>query len=249
MPRFTRALAATALAVAALARAQDVTTTTVPPPPTQTTKVQGTLPADLAGRWLAVPWIELPGGKTSTTPRLFTISGSGEQMTLTQQFVTLPPAPQQAIDAANAARTPWEPTPEDLRAIAGAQDSAAPFDPGLRTSSVELIGEDAFDETIRNEPRAAGAKWLLRFTETYRPSPTNRSLKQVAAFAVTGPRDGDWVGGYSSVHVAAAPLPVPISLNGSFRLYRLDGAGETAEKPERGFLVRLADQLIGCGSR
>ncbi len=250
MPRFTWVVAVMALTVAVSARAQGTTTSTVPPALTETTKVQGTLPPDLAGRWLAVPWLELPDGRSSTVPRLFAVRGAGEHLTVTQHFVTLPPDQQKAIDAANAGRARWEPTTDDLRAIAAAWDTATPYDPGLRTATAELIGADAFDEAIRAEPRAAGAKWILRFVETFRPSPTNRSLKQVAAFAVTGPRDGDFVGSYSSVHVAAAPLPIPISLNGTFRLYRLDAVqdGATA-KPARGLLVRLADQLIGCGAR
>jgi hypothetical protein len=55
---------------------------------------------------------------------------------------------------------------------------------------------------------------------------------------VLEPREGG-----TTATIAAAHLPIPITLNGTFEMYRL------GESPSPGFLGRLMDTLQGCGRR
>lgn len=152
--------------VVAVARAQTESTTTTTLPPTQpefATTVKGTVP-DLTGRWVAVCWIEIPGGRTRTTATLVEIERRDGQPQLRQPFLHLPDKLEQAMEDADEEKH-WEPTPDDLKDIARAWDAGTleTIHPPARLDSY-FTGRDAFDATFTSEPRTKDAQWVLQQT-------------------------------------------------------------------------------------
>jgi hypothetical protein len=207
--------------------------------PEQTTTVRGTVP-DLAGRWLGLAWLNLPGGTTRTNVAVWEVRTREGRPEVVVRFVGLPAAEQAALDAANQTKAPWYPTAADVARVAAAWESLPARE--VRPQKVEtvLTGADAFDEALRTDLQTSGARWIAQQTET--PDPANaRTSRQAHIYAVKDAVDGGWKGAYTTVVVAAAPFPVPITFRGSFQLFRLD--------PRPGFLARLLDTLRGCGRR
>src|SRR5215468_11623960 len=95
------------------------------PAPKQETVVNGTAP-DLVGRWLVLGWIALPGGRTTNLTSLWDVDRRDGKLVFMQRFVELPAALKTAVDGANEAGTRWQPSPEDLRAIATDWDRLPP---------------------------------------------------------------------------------------------------------------------------
>lgn len=208
------------------------------PPAEQTTTVKGTVP-DLVGRWLAVGVIKLPNGNERTVPGAWEVTRANGAQALTTRFVGLPVAQQRAVDQANAAEKGWMPTPEDVAAIAAAWDTLPAQDPKIATVSTELIGRDAFDDTMKKEPTSKDALFLVRQGEAFLPAAAP-TLRQVNIYAPTATTPTGYTGNYTLAVVAAAPFPIPITLNGTSELFRLEAA-------PRGLLARLLDVFRGCG--
>ena len=214
------------------------------PPPEQHTVVRGTLPQDLPGRWMAVGWIELPDGKARTTPTLWEIK-QDDQLVLTVRFAALPPAQQKALDDANTAEQRWRPSPVDIAQLAAAWDALPPSDPRLVSIQNEIIARDGFDQSFATDAKTREAAWAVRQAELYHPSAAP-AIKTINVYAVLEAREGGYFGNFTTATIAAVPLPIPITLSGTFQLYRVDGG---APPPRRGFLGRLMDFLQGCGRR
>jgi hypothetical protein len=216
-------------------------------PPEQRTVVHGTPPADLAGRWLVVGWVELPRQQGArTTVAFWEITGAGEQTAIKVRFFPLPEAQQKAIDAANTATQQWRPSATDLAQVAATWDAAKETDPHLATIENEIWMHDAFDDDFRREPKTKDAIWAVRQKEDFRPSAAP-AVRQINVYGALEAKEGGYAGSYASATLAAAPFPIPITLNGTFQSYRLD---TSAPPPSpRGFLARLMDTFSGCGRR
>ena len=206
-------------------------------PAKQTTVVRGTVPQDLTGRWLVVGWVELPGGKARTTTALWEIGHDKDQLTLTRRFVTLPSTQRDALAQANADERAWHPSPDDLAQLAAAWGTLPAEDPQVAAITHEIIGRDGFDEAFTNDPKSKGALWAVRQALTFARSAAP-AIKEIDVFSTLAPREQGFGGNYVTATIAAAPFPIPITLTGSFGMYRL-GAPRA-----RG---RLLDFFSGCG--
>jgi hypothetical protein len=224
------------------AQPEPPTPTTLPPRP-QTefqTMVKGTLP-DLAGRWLAISWLEIPGGRARTTAALWEIERGEGQPNLTMPFTHLPAEQEAAMEKASQADQRWEPSAEDVAQIAARWDQLEPGDSHVARLDNYLTGRDAFDATFTSEPRTRDAQWVLQQTETFDASAAP-AVRQVNVYAVLEARDGGYRGNYTTTLLAAAPFPIPITLQGTFQMIRL-------EQRRQGVLTRLGDLFRGCGHR
>jgi hypothetical protein len=215
-----------------------------PQPRKELTVVRGTPPADLVGRWMAVIWIELPGGKSRTTAVFWEIAKDAGQLALTNRFAELPAAQTAALNGANQTEQPWRPTPEEVATVAREWDALKPDDPRIAQIQNEIVARDGFDESFKGEPRTKDAVWVIRQAEDF-DSTAAPAVKQINVYGALGPKDDGWAGNYTGATLAAAPFPIPITLNGTFQAYRLSG-GPAAP---RGFLARLLDLFSGCGRR
>jgi hypothetical protein len=205
----------------------------------QETNAQGSLP-DLAGRWLAVGWIELPGGGRATIPMFWEVASTDGKPVLTQRFVDLPPPLKQVFDKSNSDQELWKPTPDDLARIAGDWANLPRVDSHVAHVKSDILGRDAFDDPIKNEPRSKDSQWVARQRWDF-DGKAGALARQVLIFSTMDKSGTDYTGNLDGAMVAAAPFPIPIAFKGTFQLYRL------SEPPPRGFLARLFDFFAGCG--
>ncbi len=209
--------------------------------PKFTTKVQGTVP-DLAGRWLVVTQVRPPQGGsmvfTVAQPWEVTIVDGQPQVVL--RFVKLTPPLEEQLAAANKESRVWEPTGAQLDEVRDAWSSLPPNDRGADTVETVLIGKDSFPDAVKNDADMKDAQFLIQININYRPG-AQRPIRDVLLYGVTGSDDRGYHGNYASATIAAAPVPIPIALKGTFRLYRLDGAHAP------GLLRRILDMFSGCG--
>jgi hypothetical protein len=231
--------------LAGLAIAAPETAETAPAgPPVQKTAVRGTVP-DWTGRWMSVGWIELPGERARTVPSLWEVTREHGQLVLTVRFAQLPPELTKSLADANAADKKWVPEPDDLARLAAAWDTLPTVDPDLVSVDNEIVGRDAYDEAFKHEPKTRDAAWAIRQSERFHPK-AGGAMQTINVYGVLEPRDGGYSGNFTTATIAAAPLPIPITLNGTFQMYRIAG-GETGGSG--GFFARLMDTLRGCGRR
>jgi hypothetical protein len=214
-------------------------------PPVQKTIVRGTVPADLPGRWMAVGWVELPGDRDRTVPSLWEVTRENGQPVLTVRFAQLPPELTKALADANNAEKKWVPQPGDLARLAAAWDSLPTVDVDMVSVDNEIVGRDAFDGSFKREPKTTDAAWAIRQSERFHPR-AGGAMQTINVYGVLESRDGGYSGNFTTATIAAAPLPIPITLNGTFQMYRIAG-GETGESG--GFFARLMNTLRGCGRR
>jgi hypothetical protein len=192
---------------------------------------------------MVVGWIEVPSGRARTTAALWEIKEDGGQMVLVNRFAVLPQAQTDALNAANSAEQPWHPTPADVAAVAAGWDGLRTMDPRLTEIENELVARDGFDDSFKHEQKSKDAVWAVRQSEVFDASAAP-AMKQINVYAALAEKDGGWTGNYTAATLAAAPLPIPITLNGTFQAYRLSG-----EARPRGFLARILDVFSGCGRR
>lgn len=213
--------------------------------PVQETRVTGT-PPDLAGHWIGVVWIEKPDKTTVSAPITWDIVMRDGKPVLTHRFVTLPAPLKDALDKANAAGRPWQPSPDDLEQIRAAWDTLPNEEAHVAHVTNELVGRDGFDDSLKSEARTRDATWVMRQRKDFDASGAP-VMREVAVYSALGKDDGGYTGNYDSATVAAAPFPIPISFKGSFHLYRIDGADGAGGTARRGLLSRLFDVFAGCG--
>jgi hypothetical protein len=211
------------------------------PPAEQTTQVSGTVP-DLAGRWLVVSRIELgsSGALTTTTAALWDVTMAGGKPSVTLRQADLPPALRESLEKASAAHAAWEPSAGELADLRQSWDSLSPAEHGIGHVETKITGSDAFDDVMKGEERMKGARFVIQQVVDFRPG-GGRPIKDVYIYGALEQRPDGWAGNYMSASVAPTPVPIPITLNGTFRAYRLES--------QRGLLARMMDVFAGCGRR
>jgi hypothetical protein len=206
--------------------------------PTQTTVVHGT-PPDLTGRWLILFDLEAKAVK-STLPFFVEIRSQDGKPEVVEHLVKLPPQLTAELDKHNAAGTKWEPTAADLTLIGEQWTDLPKNENGVAQVTNDIWEPTALDEAERQSPEMKDALWVIR--QTYRFTPGGqRPVTQVSLFVGTTREGSGWRGTGALAQVAAAPFPLPIKLDGTFRMLRV-------EAPEKrpGLLARLLDAFKGC---
>src|SRR5881396_1637866 len=87
-----------------------------PPAVPVTTDVQGNVPRDIVGRWLAVCQVKLLSGAARPITRLFEVRKGSEHLELVLGGDVPTPVNQKVTSAASAGQA-WTPTAEDLREV------------------------------------------------------------------------------------------------------------------------------------
>jgi hypothetical protein len=211
------------------------------PPPQFTTRIMGTAPTGIDGRWFTIAHLKLPDGRVVNVAGFLDVRLEAPEPSVTRRYVKLPDALQQALEAGNDSKQAWTPSAEDIRIIAAAWDELPP-DPEQPVATVEtdVFSPDAFDETITGNEGMAKARWAFRQKESFHPG-GNRPVNQVIILTAVEDVEDGWRGPYASVTVAAAPFPVPIASSGTADIHRL------GEKASGGLLARFFDMFSGCG--
>src|SRR5438477_405404 len=153
------------LALLGSARAEEPATTSTSAAPTapaapaaaapvvQETTVRGT-PPDLAGRWLAVTWIELGQDTIRNVATPWDITERDGRLQLTELFVELAVV-KEAIDKANAERAAWRPTREELARVLASWDQLPPVEPHLARVRHEISARGGAVSEVVHEERVA----------------------------------------------------------------------------------------------
>jgi len=210
---------------------------------TQESVVRGTPPDGLAGRWLAVSWLDIGGTGAPTVTAFWQIAEQDGKPVVTQRFGLLPGKARESFDAAGAESRRWVPSEQDLAAVRDGWNTLPTEDVSYAKVWTEIAAPDGYDQNLKAEPRTKDALWVVR--QRFDASPASAPIvRQVFVYAVTGSEDGGFKGDFDGATVAAAPAAIPIAFKGTFRFYRLDAA--PAPKP-RGPLARILDLFRGCG--
>jgi hypothetical protein len=206
---------------------------------TQTTTVHGT-PVDLSGQWLVL-FEMTTNGVRRTMPFLLDIGPKDGRPEVAERFVDLPPEITTVLEQHNKAQTTWEPTAAELGSLAVAWPELAKADRGVLKVTTDVWEPSALAEAQRGGPEMQGAMWVMREAYEFAPG-GQRPSSEVNVFVGTARAGSGWTGNALVAQVIAAPFPLPITLRGTFRMYKLDAA--TA--PPRGLLERILDAFSGC---
>jgi len=210
-----------------------------PPPLVQTTIVHGTLP-DLSGRWLVLFDMEVNAVRR-TMPFLIDITTKDGKPEIAEYFADLPKAMAAELEKHNADKTRWAPTSADLTTLAEHWADLPKSDRNVTQVTNDIWEQAAFDDAARQQMEIKNAVWVLRQTYAFVPG-GQRPATQVNVFAAEKHEGSGWRGTAVVAQVAAAPFPIPITLNGTFRMLRIEVA-----PPATGLVARILDAFKGCG--
>jgi hypothetical protein len=232
------------LACASPARAADPPGQPVaaaPAAPEFSTQVQGTVP-DLVGRWLVVTQLEAPGGQgiLGVLPGFWEVTRVDGKPQLLVRWLALPPPLARAVETASKEKRGWEPSVHDLEQVRDAWSTLPAENRGAAKVAAILMGRDAFIDPVKGDARMKDAEFLVQLSVDYHPG-SGRPVRDVLLYAVLEPQPFGYRGNYASVSIAAAPVPIPIALEGTFRLYRLESL------PRPGLVQRVLGWFSGCG--
>jgi hypothetical protein len=219
-----------ALALVALARAQDEEFKAPTDAPTSTTEVVGEVPTDLTGTWLMVANGKLTDGRFRNTVELYTVANNGSGLDFQLLIRDLPPRIKQVVEDSNKELRVWTPTPADVQEIGKAVDGLEPLDP-MRyiRHTVKIVGKDKSGEAIRPQLQEQASKgaFSLEIEHAYRPQPVQGNNAQLMAdkalYTVEKVEPALLEGQHVRTILAAGFVPVPITTSGEFRMYRLRG--------------------------
>ena len=227
-----------------------------PPDFEQTTHVAGKAPVSLGGAWFLYAQAEFPGGKSrALAPELITVSQkSDHDVALHLLDVQLPKSIDEPFKAANRKTQAWQPSPEDLTLLRNQRSKLPPAtNKDLHQSDVvydrvefTLASPDKYAEVFAGgapgvDEALEGSLFALQVVEKYRPlpMPPGEQIAQVmerrSIYVVRTSNDSMLEGRQFTGYVAAGPgVPIPIALNGPFKLYRLakGGAAPPAASPK-----------------
>src|SRR5262249_22275996 len=209
----------------------------------QTTRVEGTPPGDLAGTWFVCAQAELPADKTGALPpELWTVSRpAAGQLVVRLLDVELPRSIDEQYRAGSRQPKAWMPSPADLELLRK-EWSRLPRvtkrdvhrgDVDYEAVEVVVAAPQRYGDVFPKRDRAmedalAGSLFALQVTEKFRPLPVppGENIAQLqqrkSVYVVRSATDSVLEGKHFTGYVAAGPgMPIPITVAGPFRLYRL----------------------------
>jgi hypothetical protein len=218
------------------------TSTTQPlPPMTHETTVDGTAP-DIAGRWLLLTSVGIGTSAKKILASVLDVRRSDDRLEIRERHVVLPPAQKEALRRGNEELGGvWAPTASDLDAIERAWDSLEIEERGIAKMTHQVTGRDAFDDDLKNDALTKDALWVIRQSYVFFPGGSRPTNHANLIAPLRREDDGGYSGNYLAVAVAAAPFPIPIKFEGTFRLIPI---GRT-----RSWWARIGDFFAGCSSR
>jgi len=200
----------------------------------ETTEVKGAVPQELVGRWLVVGAIKLPDGESRPSPTQWEIRRGPEHLELFLGRHPFPPAVTDKFNAAGAAGKTWAPEPDDMRQIAEAWETTAPPDELHTKIENRLLGSDAYPAELQSDEATKDSEFAVTVKEIFAGQTVGRTY---SVYGVREHTPSTLSGGFLTSSLAMAPFPIPITLKGDFKAYRIEGP------PPRSWLQRL---FSGC---
>ena len=234
-----RTIAGAAIAVLLLPSAGGCADAQKPAEVVETTDVAGQLPDDLAGRWLVVNQIKLPSGDRRSYPHLWEIRRGREHLEVVLERVEFPTDLAKKVQDGGSGPTPWTPSADDLHMLAERWEQLPATTGDWTKIEHKLYGADAFTDELKSDDETKDSKFALVTKETFSGAQPVKSTISVYGFRESGP-DGQ-SGSFVTTSIAAAPLPIPITLKGDFTVHRVG-----APPPPPSILQRILDMFSGC---
>ena len=215
----------------------------------QQTQVVGKLPVNLGGAWFLYAQAEFPGGKSrALAPELLRASQNDGNVALQLLDVQLPKSIYDPYQAASRGTKAWEPTPDDIALLRKDWSKLPPATAkDWRKSEVvydkvefTFASPDKYGETFQGEASGigdalSGSLFAFQIVEHYRPQKVEpgqnvaQVMERKSVYVVRNATDSMIEGKQFTGYLAAGPgVPIPISFNGPFRLYRLAKAAGPA---------------------
>ncbi len=212
------------VAFAAAAFAQDSTTTTAPPEVKETTEVQGDVPQDVVGRWLVVAHVKVSDGTRRPVARTMEIRRKDSTLEIVLPREVLPPQINQNMNGAIAKNTDWTPAPEDLREVAGTWGTLEKIDSYHQSVQHKLIAPSSYPPEFKEDADTKDTQFAITMQETF--SGRGGALRSYTLHGVRELGPKTMSGSFNTTTLAAAPIPIPITLKGDFTAYRIEaGSG------------------------
>lgn len=215
--------------------------TTAPAAVSETTTVKGRVPGDLVGRWLVSHDARLPTEKLRPFTRLLEVRQGAQHLELHIHQVELPDELKNRREQAAAAGEAWRPTPDDLTAVKQHWDALPPIPADFDHIENELYGADAFNADLKHDEETRDSDAAIVTKEVFSGAQAVKST--IAVYGVRERSPEEFAGTFVSTSIVTAPFPLPITLRGAFRAYRL------GPPPARSLIARLLDVFSGCGRR
>jgi hypothetical protein len=197
---------------------------------TESTAVEGDVPADLAGGWLVVEQNRLPGA-VHPFARLWEIRQGPEHLELVLRRARLPEVLTTHLVAAGSAGRPWIPAEGDIRALAERWGDLPASAADAERIDHRLVGPGA------QEAAAGGSSLVIATEERFSGSGPVRTRRSV--YTVREQAPARLAGTFVSEATLATPAPVTITFRGDFQAYRAPAV------PPRSRLHGLLDAVLG----
>jgi hypothetical protein len=228
------------VAFAAAALAQDTTTTTARPEVKETTEVQGDVPQDVVGRWLIVARVKVANGQPRPVARTMEIRRKDSTLELVLPLEVLPAQINDKLNAAIEKNTDWTPAPEDLREVADTWGTLDKIDSDKQSAQNKLIAASSYPPEFKEDEDTKDTKFAITAQENF--SGSRGALRSYTLHGVRELGPKTMSGSFVTTTIAAAPIPIPITLKGDFTAYRLE-AGKAAASAGGSWFQRL---FSGC---
>jgi len=151
------------------------------------------------------------------------------------QDVAFPKPIDEALQKANKAQVPWEPTAKDVALLKSAWRKLAPVAKSeYGRGEWKVYGPEHMDEGLQQDEQTRDAKVVISGTLQLMPRP-GQPDKLILIYGVRELKEDVLSGGHVRAIMTTAPFPIPIDMKGRFTMYRLGDvpqqAAASAAKP------------------
>jgi len=196
-----------------------VATATFGEPFTETTKIEGDVPADLVGRWFVVAQGKVKTGATRTIAQAWEIRRGPEHLELVFRRTPVPQPIKDAILDAGTAGREWHPSDDDVRAVAATWDGPPAADDRVEVVS-RLVAPSAFTPDLANDDVTKGSEVAIVVDERF--TGAEHIARTTSIFGVRQRTPTTLRGTFVGTTIAIVFTAVPITFTGEFEARRVD---------------------------
>ena len=196
-----------------------VATATFAEPFTETTKVEGDVPADIIGRWFVVAQGKAKTGLTRTIVQAWELRRGSEHLELVFRRTPLPQPITDAIQEAGTAGREWHPSDDDLRAVATTWEGPPAADDRVEVVS-RLVAPSAFTPDLADDDVTKGSELAIVVDERF--TGAEHIARTTSIFGIRQRTPTTLRGTFVGTTIAIVFSAVPITFTGEFEAQRVD---------------------------
>jgi hypothetical protein len=148
-------------------------------------------------------------------------AGQGDQVEIFLLDVPMPKTIDEAIQSAQKAEQPFEPTPEQLALLGSSWQSLTPKkDTEYNRIEWKVSAEKYYDQGMKLDPNMEGSTFAITGTQGMLPRP-GQPDRNIVVYAVQKTDPKQLSGKHVRAMMATAPFPIPIEMKGNFIMYKV----------------------------